>query len=47
MLQLVKERLESAIKGDDELTIRTELVGGVGKIILFLVGYILEMRKHR
>ena len=27
----LKERLESAIKGDDELTIRTELVGGVGK----------------
>ena len=28
----LKERLEGlAIKGDDELTIRTELVGGVGK----------------
>ena len=27
----LKERLEAAIKGDDELTIRTELVGGVGK----------------
>ena len=27
----LKEKLEAAIKGDDELTIRTELVGGVGK----------------
>ena len=27
----LKERLEAAIKGDDELTIRTELVGGMGK----------------
>ena len=27
----LKERLEAAIKGDDELTLRTELVGGVGK----------------
>ena len=27
----MKEKLESAIEGDDELTIRTELVGGMGK----------------
>ena len=27
----IKERLESAIRGDDDLVIRTELVGGVGK----------------
>ena len=27
----VKDKLESAIKGDDELIIRTELDGGVGK----------------
>ena len=27
----LKDKLEGAIDGDDELTIRTELVGGVGK----------------
>jgi len=27
----MKEKLEGAINGDDELTIRTELVGGMGK----------------
>ena len=27
----LKERLDGAIKGDDDLVIRTELVGGVGK----------------
>tara|TARA_B100000700_G_scaffold263046_1_gene299977 strand:- start:13071 stop:13487 length:417 start_codon:yes stop_codon:yes gene_type:complete len=27
----LKEKLDGAIVGDDELTIRTELVGGVGK----------------
>ena len=27
----LKEKLESAIKGDDELSVRTELDGGVGK----------------
>jgi len=27
----MKEKLEGAIKGDDELVIRTELKGGVGK----------------
>jgi micrococcal nuclease len=27
----LKGKLDSAIKGDDELTIRTELKGGVGK----------------
>ena len=27
----LKEKLESTLKGDDELIIRTELVGGVGK----------------
>ena len=29
--QWVKDKLEGAIDGDDELTIRTELKGGVGK----------------
>ena len=28
---MVKGKLEEAIKGDDELTIRTELKGGMGK----------------
>jgi micrococcal nuclease len=27
----LKEKLEGAINGDDELSVRTELVGGVGK----------------
>ncbi len=27
----LKEKLEGAVAGDDELTVRTELVGGVGK----------------
>jgi endonuclease YncB( thermonuclease family) len=27
----LKEKLEGAISGDDELSVRTELVGGVGK----------------
>ena len=27
----LKEKLESTIAGDDELSVRTELVGGVGK----------------
>lgn len=27
----LKEKLESAISGDDELAVRTELVGGMGK----------------
>ena len=27
----IKEKLESTIDGDDELSVRTELVGGVGK----------------
>ena len=27
----LKEKLDSALRGDDELVIRTELVGGVGK----------------
>ena len=27
----LKEKLEGAIKGDDDLVVRTELVGGVGK----------------
>ncbi len=27
----LKDKLEGAIDGDDELSIRTELVGGVGK----------------
>ena len=32
----MKEKLEGAIKGDDELVIRTELKGGVGKYGRFL-----------
>ena len=27
----LKEKLEGAVSGDDDLVIRTELVGGVGK----------------
>tara|TARA_B100000427_G_scaffold146129_1_gene121512 strand:+ start:212 stop:625 length:414 start_codon:yes stop_codon:yes gene_type:complete len=27
----MKDKLDGAIKGDDELTVRTELVGGMGK----------------
>ena len=29
--QTAKEKLESTLSGDDQLSIRTELVGGVGK----------------
>ena len=32
----IKEKLEGALNGDDELTIRTELKGGVGKYDRFL-----------
>ena len=32
----LKEKLESTLAGDDELSIRTELVGGVGKYGRFL-----------
>ena len=32
----LKEKLDGAIDGDDELSIRTELVGGVGKYGRFL-----------
>ena len=34
-----KEKLEGAIAGDDDLIIRTELVGGVGKYGRLLGGY--------
>ena len=44
----MKEKLDGAISGDDDLIIRTELVGGMGKYgSAFLVGYILEMERHR
>ena len=33
----LKEKLEGAISGDDELSVRTELVGGVGKYGRLLV----------
>ena len=37
----LKEKIERpAIKGDDELTIRTELVGGVGKYGTCLLGWL-------
>ena len=32
----MKEKLDAAIKGDDELTIRTELVGGMGNLVIEL-----------
>ena len=35
----MKEKLDAAIKGDDELTIRTELVGGMGKYGRLPVSY--------
>ena len=40
----LKDKLEGAIDGDDELTIRTELVGGVGKYGVFLAGFISGMQ---
>ena len=44
----LKEKLGGAIDGDDELTIRTELKGGVGKYGRFrLVGYMWVMNKYR
>ena len=44
----LKEKLEGAIDGDDELTIRTELKGGVGKYGRnCLVGYMWVMNKYR
>ena len=36
-----KEKLEGAISGDDDLVIRTELVGGVGKYGRLQTGYTL------
>ena len=43
----LKEKLEGAIDGDDELTIRTELKGGLVSMVGCLVGYILVMRNYR
>ena len=44
-----KDKLEGAIDGDDMLTIRTELVGGVGKCfsVAFSAGYTLGTQKSR
>ena len=36
----MKEQLEGAIDGDDELTIRTELVGGMGKYGRGILGWL-------
>ena len=37
----LKKKLEGAVDGDDDLVIRTELVGGVGNTGVFLGGFIL------
>jgi len=42
----MKEKLESAIAGEDELSVRTELVGGQVSMVAFLVGYILETQNY-
>lgn len=39
----MKKQLEDTINGDDELTIRTRNVGGMGKYGVFLGGYMLAM----
>ena len=39
MQQTAKEKLEGAIDGEDDLVIRTELVGGVGKYGRLLGAY--------
>ena len=39
----MKDKLTETIKGDEELTIRTELKGGVGSMVGFLVGSTLAM----
>ena len=41
-----KEKLEGAIAGDDDLVIRTEAVGGVGKYGRLLDGCILAMKTY-
>ena len=43
----LKSKLEEAIKGDDELTIRTELKGGMGKYGRLLGCYTLAMMMYR
>ena len=40
----IKEKLEGAIDGDDDLVIRTELVVVWASMVDFLVGYTLEMQ---
>ena len=40
MQPTAKEKLEGAVAGDDDLVIRTELVGGVGKYGRLWVAYI-------
>ena len=42
----IKEKLDGAITGDDDLVIRTELVGGMGKYGR-LLGWILHWRRCR
>ena len=42
----MKKNLEETIAGDEELTIRTELVGGMGKYGRLLGGYTLAMILH-
>ena len=39
----LKKKLDDTIKGEDELIIRTELKGGVGKYGQLLVGYMLAI----
>jgi len=43
----MKKNLEDAIDGDDELTIRTELQGGLVSMVGCLVGYTLAMMMYR
>ena len=43
----LKEKLEGAISGEDELAVRTELLVAWVSMVAFLVGYILEMQRYR
>ena len=43
----LKEKLEGAIDGDDELTIELNLKVGLVSMVGCLVGYILVMRNYR
>ena len=42
----LKEKLDGAISGDDDLVIRTELVGGVASMVVSSVGYISETPQY-